>query len=55
MTGSIGSGAGWQPLGTVTTRIDRTIKRAAMATLIAMAFLQIRAAFISDGPWRFTH
>jgi hypothetical protein len=47
--------AGWQPLGTVTSRIDRAIKRATIATLIAMAILQIRAAFTTDGPWRFTH
>jgi hypothetical protein len=47
--------AGWQPLGTVTSRIDRTIKRATIATLIAMTVLQIRAAFTSDGPWRFSH
>jgi hypothetical protein len=47
--------AGWQPLGTVSSRIDRAIKRATIATLIAMAILQIRAAFTTDGPWRFTH
>jgi hypothetical protein len=47
--------ADWQPLGTVTSRMDRTIKRVAIATLIAMAVLQVRAAFTTDGPWRFTH
>jgi hypothetical protein len=47
--------SGWQPLGTVSSPIDRTIKRAASATLIAMAVLQIRAALTTDGPWRFTH
>jgi hypothetical protein len=47
--------AGWQPLATVTSRVDRTVKRAATMVLLAMAALQVRAAFTTDGPWQFSH
>jgi hypothetical protein len=46
---------GWQPLANVTSRMDRAIKTGATALLLGMSALQIRAALVTDGPWRFAH